>query len=257
MKAREKMTKKVLTYSNGNHISYTISYGEKKRGILYLHGLLSSQKSNKGCQLFEYAQENNLTFLSLDYTAHGESSGKPEEFRIGQCLTDICNVIRHENYKESFIIVGSSLGGWLSFLIAEKYPNQVKGILTLAAGVDFMPRIWNEIFDDTIRQLLKTGRVIGPSADTMGYCFSYPMFEDAEKYLLLKRSIHYTGPVMLIHGDKDEIVPWKTSLAVKEALDSKDVVLQLIKGEKHPLKTYDLKQGIDTFVRRIGILGND
>lgn len=246
------MTEKILNYTDGNHITYTISYGSKKMGILYLHGLLSSHKSDKGIQLASYAKENNFSFISLDYTAHGDSSGAPYDFRVGRCLRDILNVLETENYQEPFIIVGSSLGGWLSFLVAEKYSPQVRGILALAAGVDFMPRVWNEMFNDTIRQSLKNGKIIGPSSETKGYCFSYPMFEDAQKYLLLQRNIKYNGPVQLVHGDEDDIVPWETSLAVKNALQSKNVTIHLIKREKHLLKTYDLKKELDIFIKKIG-----
>lgn len=246
------MSEKKLIYENNNHISYTVSYGSKKVGILYLHGLLSSRKSDKGQLLASFAQKNGFSFLSLDYTAHGDSSGEPKDFRVGQCLNDICAVLEQENYQEPFVIVGSSLGGWLSFLLAEKYSSQTLGVLTLAAGVDFMPRIWNQIFDENVRNLLKSGKIIGPSQETMGYCFSYPMFEEAQKHLLLNRTISYDGPVWLIHGDKDDIIPFQTSLEAKNALESSHVEVHLIKGEKHQLKGYDLEKALDSFLKQIG-----
>ncbi len=229
------MTEKLIR-PDGTSIAYTAER-RGEQGILYLHGLLSHHKTVKGDLVKKIAEEHNYSYLSLDYTGHGESSGAPCDFRVGQCLRDIEDVMRAVHWDVPFVVVGSSLGGWLGLCLCEKYPNQITGFVGISAGVDFMPVVWNEFFDDKIRAFLKSGGVLGPSAETFGYCWFLPMFQDAEKYLLLTRSIQYKGRVILLHGDKDVLIPYQTAFDTQNALESDDVAVMLVKGAEHGFTT--------------------
>lgn len=229
------MSEHILNRTDTDYVSYEYIKGDRALTILYLHGLLSSKKSLKAENVKSYCVENGYPYLALDYTSHGDSSGVPSDFRISQCMQDTLDVIHHVSPDAPLLIVGNSLGGWISFLVAEKLPNQVKGVLSLAPGLDFTEDVWNYRFDDKVRTALKAGIVFGPSEETGGYCFSYPMFQDAQAHLLLTRTINYAGPVEIIWGDKDEFVPMKNVLALKDKLDATDVRLHVLKNVGHRL----------------------
>ena len=243
------MGNKIFLYPNGKRICYTIHNKKADVVLLYLHGLRSSRSSDKGKAILSYAKKHHLGFLSLDYTAHGESDGDQTEFRVGSCLEDILSLVDLELKGKKVIVVGSSLGGWLSLLLAEKRKQQVVGLITLAVAADFTKLVWEYMFNDYIRNLLKEGHVLGPSEETKGHCFTYQMFEEAEQHCLLHRKIEYTGPSLLIHGDKDETIPYENSFKVKDALASSKVCVQIIKDETHLLKGYDLSLALD-FIRK-------
>ena len=204
------MKNKIFLYPNGNRIFYTIHNEKSDVFLLYLHGLMSSRTSDKGKSILSYAKKNRLGFLSLDYTAHGESDGDKTEFRVGTCLQDVLSVFDLELKGKKVVVIGSSLGGWLSLLLGEKRKKQVKGLMTLAVAADFTKLVWEYMFNDHIRSLLKSGNVFGPSEETRGHCFTYQMFEEAEKHCLLHRNIEYQGPCLLVHGDQDEIIPYQS-----------------------------------------------
>ncbi len=239
--------KKILNRENRT-IVYEWCAKKNTPCLVYLHGLNSSRQSEKGKRLLKFANEKNLAFLSVDYTAHGESEGQPSDFRIERCLNDVLDVMAKEKIINPLYLVGSSLGGWIAFLLAEKMQNQVKGILTCAAGVDFLERVWRKILPPDIKLLLKSGHVIGPNAETKGYCFSYAMFQEAKPYMLLNRKINYTGPVILVHGDADTVVLPDNSFKIKEALLSKDVQIHIIKGEGHALSGYPLEKELEWLI---------
>ena len=44
-------------------------------------------------------------------------------------------------------------------------------------------------------------------------------------------------PVRLLHGMRDTAVPWRTSLALAERLDSRDVAVTLVKDGDHRLSS--------------------
>lgn len=236
-----------------NSDAKTIAYTYDKRNtpcIVYLHGLCSSRQSEKGKRLARFCEENGYSFLAVDYTGHGESEGLPSDFRIKRCLDDVIQVLETEQPQEDLYFVGSSMGAWVAFLAAEKLKDRIKGIIACAAGVDFLPMVWKHFFTDDIRNELQNGKVLGPSEETYGYCFSYEMFTQAEPYLLLNRKIHYTGPVILVHGDKDTVIPYQNSLKIKDTLESKQVCVQIIKGEGHSLSGFPLERTLKFFIKQ-------
>ena len=69
------------------------------------------------------------------------------------------------------------------------------------------------------------------------YCFSYEMFKDAKQFYQLDKKIPFDGPVRIIQGDKDVLVPYQRAFKIKDALTSSDVQIILIKGAEHKLST--------------------
>lgn len=238
------MSETFLKRADGSKIRYEVILGTRKECIVFLHGLLSSHKSVKAACVRDFAVQNGFSFLALDYTAHGESSGRPQDFRIGQCFKDTLDVINAALFDDNpLVLVGSSLGGWIALLVARFFKQRVVGVVGLAAAPDFTVRVWNDIFKEQERAFLKAGGILGPSPETKGYCFSYDMFQEAEQHLLLNGPILYQGPVILVQGDKDLSVPADIPFCIKEALDSECVMIYVIKGADHALaRPSDLRQ---------------
>lgn len=236
------MTHSVFIGSKGARIAYTYLPQKKAPTVVYLHGLCSSRSTEKAAAVAEFARQNRCAFLSLDYTAHGESSGKPADFRVGRCLRDARDVIQGLLPPTSpLILVGSSLGGWIALLLAEEMASRVQGLLGIAAAPDFLDDIWRHVFSTRVRLLLRSGVVLGPNAHTRGYCFSYKMFREGHRHNVLNRRIRYQGPVILMQGDKDKLSKWSKAIEIKDALDSSDVQVALIKeGDHHLTRPSDL-----------------
>ncbi len=227
----------VFERKDGTYISYEKYEPDEKSnqfGLVYLHGLLSSKKCKKATFVKEYAIAHNMPYLIFDFTAHGESWGKPEDVRIGRCFQDACDMIR-EKTKGPQILLGSSLGGWIGLLLSQEMPENIKAFIGLAAAPDFTKMLWDHILNEENRNFLKKGGILGPSEETKGYCFCNDFFEDAKKYFLLNKKINYNNPVVLIKGDRDFLVPESVAFKVKDNLTSEDVSVWTIKGAEHPL----------------------
>lgn len=222
--------------SKTHRICYDFHLGSKQKCIVFLHGLLSSHKSVKAQCVRHFAVQNGFSFLSLDYTAHGASSGQPSDFRVGHCFKDALEIINNIlPPRLPLILVGSSLGGWIALLLAQHLKKRVSALIGLSAAPDFTERVWQDVFTDKERAFLNAGGILGPSSETRGYCFKKEMFLEAEKYLLLNRRIDYNGRVVLIHGDQDQIVPVSIPFKIKNALDSDNVEIHFINGAGHTL----------------------
>ena len=73
--------------------------------------------------------------------------------------------------------------------------------------------------------------------DPAGYLYTRALIEDGRKHLLLGKPIPIDVPVRLLHGMRDESVPWRLSLRLAERLASRDVAVTLVKDGDHRLST--------------------
>jgi len=61
------------------------------------------------------------------------------------------------------------------------------------------------------------------------------LVEDGNRHLLLDKPVPFTGPVRLLHGQRDPDVPWQIALRGAERMESGDVRTILVKDGDHRL----------------------
>ena len=228
------MTDLILNRPNLHPITYTYIPGRKNKCVLYLHGWTAQRKSPKGQTVMKTALQNQCAYLSLDYTAHGESGGQPQDFTIGQGIADIMDIIQAVIPDMPLVVVGNSIGGWFGLWIAEQL-RQVKGFVGLAPAPDITQVIWDKLLPDYAKVELNKGNILGPSSETHGFCFTQKLFEEARSYFMLHRPIKINQPIRLIIGDRDEQVEMDRVLQIKNCVTADDVTISLIKGANHHL----------------------
>ena len=128
------MTKFLKTNYNQT-IAYNKIDGEKL-GIVFLSGLKSDMTGQKAVALEEWAVENNHSFLRFDYSGHGISSGKFNDFLISDWILDAKTIITKLT-KGPQILVGSSMGGWIMLVLAKKRLVNAHSLIGLAVAPDF------------------------------------------------------------------------------------------------------------------------
>lgn len=229
----------IITFNDNYYISYYYKPIESVNNLLvvFLHGYNSSSESSKGLFVQQYCKKNNYSFLTLDYRGHGKSSGSLEDFTVKHWFDDVVNVIKGLKITQKILLVGSSLGGWLSFLYAKYYPKQVYAIVGIAPALDFTK---------TLREMELTLKPADPSKphilavphsnyDTLVSTTLIKTSEDL--YIANKDCIEIDVPIRILHGMQDEVIPYTDSLSVSRKLTSSDVEIHLIKNGTHRLST--------------------
>ena len=206
-------------------------------GVMFLGGFRSSMHGAKALAIEAHCRETGRACLRFDYSGHGHSDGQFEAGTIGHWLDDALHILDHVADGPQ-ILVGSSLGGWIALLVALRRPERVAGLLGIATAADFTAHVHEKLFSNVQRQQLSaTGRVLVP--DCHGgepFAITRRLIEEARTHLLLKRrSLPITVPVRLLHGQKDQDVPWQTSLEIAERLAGLDVEVTLVKDGEHQL----------------------
>ena len=226
-------TFKKLSYNNEKFIAYNQMPG-KSPGVVFLTGFKSDMTGTKALALEKICQNRNQAFLRFDYTGHGQSSGKFEDGTIGDWTND--TILALDNLCNGpQILVGSSMGGWIMLLAALARPENIVGLVGIAAAPDFTEDLLIKNFSESqLDQLQKNGYVKIPNCyNEEPYIISKALLDEGQKHLLLKDEIPIDCPVRLIHGELDQDVPWKTSFRLSKSLRSQDVSILFVKGGDH------------------------
>ncbi|MEL7444811.1 MAG: alpha/beta hydrolase [Pseudomonadota bacterium] len=200
--------------------------------LVFLPGYMSDMDGGKATAQFACAQELGRAALLLDYSGCGRSSGEFADGTLSRWCEEVLALI--ETYVKGPVLpVGSSMGGWLMLILAEKLPDRLAGVIGIAAAPDFTR--WG--YSEEQRADLSSGTLVyednpyGPEPTPTHPDF----FADAEQQLRLDSEIPIDCPVRLIHGQRDGDVPWETSIQLAEALRSDNVQVTLIKDGDHRL----------------------
>lgn len=226
-----------LTTPQGRRIAYHQTAG-KGPGVVFLGGFKSDMGGSKALHLQAWAEAEGRAFLRFDYSGHGESSQDFLEGAIGDWAEDAFQAITQLTEGPQ-ILVGSSMGGWISLLTARRAPLKVAALIGIAAAPDFTEDSMWAGFDATQRaQLLDKGRVELPSdyADSP-YIITQRLIEEGRSQLVLRDPLPLPFPVRLLQGTADEDVPVSVALRLMDHATSPDLRLILVKGADHRFST--------------------
>ena len=144
-----------------------------------------------------------------------------------------------KDLRGSLVLVGSSMGGWLSLLAARARPERLAGLVLIAAAPDFTERMLLKGLSAKARvRLERDGRLERPSQySPEPSVFTWKLIEEGRNHLLLDKQLALPCPVRLLHGQSDPDVPWEYSLQIARHLEAPEVVTTFVKGGDHRLST--------------------
>jgi len=232
------VTLNYLSASDDEKIAYKKSYGPNGYSgptLIWCGGLKSDMEGGKATHLHDWAIEEGRNYIRFDYFGHGVSSGEFRDGTISRWAADVIRVV-DELTTSDVILIGSSMGGWASLLAAIQRPERVKALLLIAPAPDFTEKLtrkeWNE------EQLAASARgesVFMPSDYGEPYEYSAALMEDGKANQILDAPIKFDGPVRILQGAKDPVVPWEYSKQIVDVITSEDVDYTLVKNGDHSL----------------------
>jgi pimeloyl-ACP methyl ester carboxylesterase len=224
-----------LPRPDGNTIAYAATEGRAPT-VVFLGGFRSDMTGTKALALEGWAKRRGHAYLRFDYLGHGQSSGRFEDGTIGRWLDDsLAAVDRLTSGK--LVLVGSSMGGWLSLLVARARPERLAGLVLIAAAPDFTERmLLKSLSAEDRARLQRDGRLERPSQySPEPSIFTWKLIDEGRNHLLLDKKLTLTCPVRLLHGQSDPDVPWEHSLQIAAHIEAPAVITTLVKGGDHRL----------------------
>jgi len=239
---------KYLKISNNKKIRYLSNNSSSNLHIVFLHGFMSDIEGKKPKTIYKYAKKNRLGFLALEYSGHGKSSGKFTNGNISKWSKEVEITIKKIVKKNKFILVGSSMGSWLSLNQFKYFKNEIKGFLGIGSAPEFLENlIWKKFTKKMKNEIIKKG-IYYLKHGNYEYPITYQLIKDGRKNKILNKKITSNIDVTMIHGDKDEVVPPSYSKKVLKIFNKANKRLVIIKNGDHSLSN---KQGLKRIISEL------
>jgi len=224
-----------LKISKTKKLRYLDNYYEKKLYIVFLPGFQSDIEGEKPQAFKKYAIKKKFGFLAMEYSGHGKSSGKFTKNNISSWTGDVKIAITKIVKKNNFILIGSSMGAWLSLNQFKYFKKQIKGFIGIGPAPEFLTRLMWKQFTKKIKKeiMLKGISIIKHGEYT--YPITRQLIKDGRKNKVLSKKIKMSINVSMFHGSKDNIVPVSFSRKVLAIFVGARKKLFVIKNGDHSL----------------------
>ena len=226
---------KYLKISDTKKLRYIDNYFKKKLYIIFLPGCMSDIDGKKPQALQKYAVKKKLGFLTIEYSGHGKSSGEFIKGNITEWSNDAKDSIKKIVKKNKFILVGSSMGAWISLNQFKYFKQQILGFVGIGSAPEFLERLMWKKFTKKMKKEIKIKGIINVKNKRWEYPITYQLIKDGRKNKILSKEIKSEIKVIMLHGSKDEVVPASFSRKVLSVFSSAQKKLVIIKNGDHSL----------------------
>ena len=205
--------------------------------IVFLHGFMSDLEGKKPNAFLKFAKQNKLSFLALEYSGHGKSSGKFKSGNITKWSNETSTLIKKFVKKNDFIVIGSSMGAWLALKQFQKFKSQIKGFLGIGSAPEFLENLmWKKFTKKMKSETIQKG-ILQLKHGNYEYPITLQLIKDGRKNKVLNKKINSEINVTMVHGKKDEVVPVSYSRKVLKIFQKAKKKLVIINNGDHSLSS--------------------
>ena len=205
--------------------------------VILMHGIFSSKDFLPMPELAKSLAQNGIASIRFDFNGHGKSEGRMQDMTVEKEISDaiaMWEYARSLPYVDKIALLGHSQGGVIASMTAgrlEERGEAPAALVLLAPG-------------SVIKEACQSGRFFQAEFDPSNppeFVKCFGVMKLGREYLLSTQQLdiygtakHYTGPVRLIHGSEDEIVPMWCSERFVETYGNK-AELFVVDKENHML----------------------
>ena len=235
---------KYLKLSNTQKIRYLSNNYRNKLYVVFLHGFMSDLEGEKPKSFIKYCKKNKIGFLAVEYSGHGKSSGEFTKGNISKWTYQTKIAIKKIVKKNNFILIGSSMGSWISTNQFKYFKKQIKGFIGIGSAPEFLEQImWKKFTKKMKKETINKG-IYNLKHGGFEYPITYQLIKDGRKNRVLNKKIDSKIYVSLFHGNKDDTVPTKYSKKLIKIFIKAKRKLIIIKNGDHSLFAQRYKKRI-------------
>jgi len=228
---------KFLKISSSKKIRYLLNKYKKKPYVVFLHGFMSDLEGDKPKKILKYCNQKKIGFFALEYSGHGKSSGKFTHGNISKWTNEVRISIKKIVKKKKFILVGSSMGSWISLNQFKFFDNQILGFLGIGSAPEFLENLMWKKFNNKMKKKIKKDGIYNLRHGNYEYPITYQLIKDGRKNKILNKKIINKIYVTMVHGKKDEVVPVNYSKKILKIFKNAKKKLLIIKNGDHSLSS--------------------
>ena len=204
--------------------------------VILMHGIFSSKDFNPMPSLAKALAKSGIASIRFDFDGHGKSEGRMQDMIIVKEIADAMAIWEYAKslpYVTQIGFLGHSQGGVIASMTAGRLAAAggavPAGVVLLAPG-------------SVIKQACQGGKFFNARfdpADPPEYIRCWGNMKLGREYLLTTQQLDiygtaaaYEGPVLLLHGTKDSIVPMWCSEKYVETYGPHATLVK-VDGENH------------------------
>jgi pimeloyl-ACP methyl ester carboxylesterase len=196
---------------------------------------MSDLEGKKPNVFLRFAKKNKISFLALEYSGHGKSSGNFINGNITKWSNETSALIKKYVKKNNFTIIGSSMGAWIAIKQFQKFKNQINSFLGIGSAPEFLENLmWKKFTKKMKAEIIKKG-IYHLKHGNYEYPITHQLIKDGRKNKVLNKKIDSKIKITMVHGQKDEVVPVSYSRKVLKIFKNAKKKLLIIKGGDHSL----------------------
>ncbi len=225
------------------HVSDELHRGDKAPAIVMFHGFTGNR--TEAHRLFVQVARNlcnaGFVVLRFDFLGSGDSEGEFEDMTVRGEVSDAersLDFLEDQRWvdREKIGVIGLSLGGRVASILASE-DKRVGFVVLLSPALGPLREKFISSMGDESLQRLRLGEAVKVSE---GWYLKKSFFDTLDDPVPLNVMERIKVPVLIIHGDNDQVVPIETSKKGYE----------IIKNLNEKNELYIVKGGDHTFSER-------
>jgi len=278
-----RMTHKIVLTDDGFRVGVT--EGGQGIPLVFLHGL--SVSASAYTEMLELLAENGFHVYAFDAPDHGSSDSLP----WGHTVKDMAKVIAEAMVQiptlegARIVAVGHSMGGWIATELAAMPRRsswsiddlilldaavgaefhegiRVNGVGGLLKGAQFLAGAARDVYGDarrggnlrTLRERLSLISRLSSSVSGPGIARAINAMVRCDSYWALRDLRRNRVRTVIVHGEKDGIIPWRSALSASEV--ARATIIFLI-GKFHSWMISDPQLALDVILDALDLTPND
>lgn len=206
--------------------------------VILMHGIFSSKDIGPMPQIAKGLAREGIASIRFDFDGHGKSDGRKQDMTIEKELSDaraVWDYVRSLPYVSAVGLLGHSQGGVVASMTAGRLSSAgedvPQGLLLIAPG-------------SVIKEACQGGKFFNATFDPNNppeFIRCWGIYKLGREYLLTTQQLDiygtsaaYRGPVLLLHGDRDGIVPMWCSEKYLESYGD-HATLKVVEDENHTI----------------------
>lgn len=192
--------------------------------VILMHGFMANKKLNPLKSISQALESNGIASIRFDFNGHGNSYGKFCNMTVENEIEDariVYHYVRNLDFVSEISLLGHSQGGVVAGMLAGELGSRICSLIQLAPAA--------VLKDDALNGVLM-GNHYDPANPpkhlwVMCHKVGQDFFKVAQNLPIYEVSSKYKGPVLLIHGKKDKIVPYQYSERYDEIYQNSQIIL--------------------------------
>ena len=214
-KTKQEIGKKDKLIEVEKNVKIGVRYHLKSQSlptILFFHG--NAEIVTEYDDIAHVYNQKNINFIIADYRGYGFSNGMPNAANTQSdahlILDNVLIDLKNNNFDKPLFLMGRSLGSVSVLELSKRYPKDFIGLIIESGFADEDPLF----------------KLIGTTSDKIN-------FSKKDGFLNGEKIKNYEGALLIIHAEKDHIIPFNQAELLYNNCPSKNKTLVSVPNANH------------------------